>query len=77
MEKEAHTTYNPVSHSLPLSLLRPGTTAVLIEWKTNYIWIIDHSWYKRNEFGLRAALFFSAATVSGAFGGLLAVSITS
>ena len=33
------------------------------------------SWYKRSEFGLRAALFFSAATVSGAFGGLLAVRI--
>jgi len=32
------------------------------------------SWYKRTEFGIRAALFFSAATVSGAFGGLLAVS---
>lgn len=29
-------------------------------------------WYKRSEFGLRAALFFSAATASGAFGGLLA-----
>lgn len=32
-------------------------------------------WYKRNEFGLRAAIFFSAATVSGAFGGLLAAAI--
>ena len=31
------------------------------------------SWYKRSEFGLRIAIFFSAATVSGAFGGLLAV----
>lgn len=29
-------------------------------------------WYKRSEFGLRAAIFFSAATASGAFGGLLA-----
>lgn len=33
------------------------------------------SWYKRSEFGLRAAIFFSAATVSGAFGGLLAVGV--
>ncbi|PAV19725.1 MFS general substrate transporter [Pyrrhoderma noxium] len=33
-------------------------------------------WYKRSEFGLRAALFFSAATVSGAFGGLLAAAIS-
>lgn len=32
-------------------------------------------WYRRTEFGLRAALFFSAATVSGAFGGLLAAAI--
>lgn len=37
--------------------------------------IREHSWYKRSEFGLRAAIFFSAATVSGAFGGLLAVRI--
>ncbi|KAF9785564.1 MFS general substrate transporter [Thelephora terrestris] len=33
-------------------------------------------WYKRSEFGLRAALFFSAASVSGAFGGLLAAAIS-
>ncbi|KAF8159420.1 MFS general substrate transporter [Crassisporium funariophilum] len=33
-------------------------------------------WYKRSEFGLRAAIFFSAATVSGAFGGLLAAAIS-
>ncbi|KAM5536649.1 hypothetical protein V8D89_009744 [Ganoderma adspersum] len=33
-------------------------------------------WYKRSEFGIRAALFFSAATVSGAFGGLLAAAIS-
>lgn len=26
-------------------------------------------WYKRSEFGLRASIFFSAATASGAFGG--------
>lgn len=32
-------------------------------------------WYKRSEFGIRAAIFFSAATISGAFGGLLAVGI--
>lgn len=35
--------------------------------------IVPQSWYKRSEFGIRAAFFFSAATVSGAFGGLLAV----
>lgn len=32
------------------------------------------SWYKRSEFGFRAAVFFSMATIAGAFGGLLAVS---
>ena len=37
---------------------------------------ISYSWYKREEFGKRAAIFFSAATVSGAFGGLLAAAIS-
>ncbi|KAK9435403.1 MFS transporter [Metarhizium brunneum] len=32
-------------------------------------------WYKRNEFGLRAAIFFSAAALAGSFGGLLAAAI--
>ena len=31
--------------------------------------------YKRNEFGIRSAIFFSAAAVSGSFGGLLAAAI--
>ncbi|KAL4072802.1 hypothetical protein V8B97DRAFT_1954616 [Scleroderma yunnanense] len=31
-------------------------------------------WYKRSEYGIRLAIFFSAVTVSGAFSGLLAVS---
>lgn len=29
-------------------------------------------WYRRHECGLRMAVFFSAATAAGAFGGLLA-----
>ena len=33
-------------------------------------------WYKRSEFGIRMAIFFSAAAVSGSFGGLLAAAIT-
>ncbi|KLO11529.1 MFS general substrate transporter [Schizopora paradoxa] len=33
-------------------------------------------WYKRSELGFRSAIFFSAATVSGAFGGLLAAAIS-
>jgi MFS family permease len=27
-------------------------------------------WYKRSEFGIRAAIFFSAAAFAGSFGGL-------
>lgn len=33
-------------------------------------------WYRRHECGLRMAIFFSAATAAGAFGGLLARGIT-
>jgi len=33
-------------------------------------------WYKRSEFGIRAAIFFSAAAVAGSFGGLLAAGIS-
>ncbi|KAG5928395.1 hypothetical protein E4U53_002680 [Claviceps sorghi] len=32
-------------------------------------------WYKRNEFGVRAAIFFSAAALAGSFGGLLAAAL--
>lgn len=32
-------------------------------------------WYRREELGIRAAIFFSAAAVSGSFGGLLAAAI--
>jgi sugar phosphate permease len=32
-------------------------------------------WYRRHECGLRMAMFFSAATAAGAFGGLLARAI--
>lgn len=33
-------------------------------------------WYKRSEFGIRSAIFFSAAALAGSFGGLLAAAIT-
>ncbi|KAF2222199.1 major facilitator superfamily domain-containing protein [Elsinoe ampelina] len=33
------------------------------------------SWYKRSEFGIRCAIFFSAAALAGSFGGLLAAGI--
>ncbi|KAI1435368.1 major facilitator superfamily domain-containing protein [Xylaria sp. CBS 124048] len=32
-------------------------------------------WYKRSEFGIRAAFFFSSAALAGSFGGLLAAAI--
>ncbi|CAF9923331.1 MAG: hypothetical protein GOMPHAMPRED_002810 [Gomphillus americanus] len=32
-------------------------------------------WYKRSEFGIRAAIFFSAAALAGSFGGLLAYAL--
>lgn len=32
-------------------------------------------WYKRSEFGIRAAIFFAGASVAGAFGGLLSAAI--
>ncbi|PGH05290.1 hypothetical protein GX51_03011 [Blastomyces parvus] len=32
-------------------------------------------WYKRSEFGIRMAIFFSAAAIAGSFGGLLAAAI--
>lgn len=32
-------------------------------------------WYKRSEFGIRSAVFFSAAALAGSFGGLLAAAI--
>jgi len=32
-------------------------------------------WYRREEFGIRAAVFFSAAAFAGSFGGLLAAAI--
>ncbi len=32
-------------------------------------------WYRRDEFAVRAAIFFSAAALSGSFGGLLAAAI--
>ena len=43
---------------------------VLFHFKDSCSCLFIWSWYKRSEFGIRAALFFSAATVSGAFGGL-------
>ena len=46
---------------------KPSLSRYILFFLTNI-----RSWYKRSEFGLRIAIFFSAATLSGAFGGLLA-----
>ena len=40
---------------------------------TTLMMISLHSWYKRSEYGIRIAIFFTAASISGAFGGLLVV----
>ncbi|KAK6967110.1 MFS domain-containing protein [Favolaschia claudopus] len=37
---------------------------------------ISPNWYKRSELGIRTAVFTSATTLSGAFGGLLAAAIS-
>lgn len=47
------------------------TEAGLFPGVTYYISL----WYKRNEQSKRVAIFFSAATVAGAFGGILAFGI--
>lgn len=44
----------------PLTMQFPGVSFFLTQW------------YRRYEINLRIALFFSAATAAGAFGGLLA-----
>ncbi|KAJ7117838.1 major facilitator superfamily domain-containing protein [Mycena epipterygia] len=41
--------------------LKPGCSQISVNYYLS-------CWYKRSEFGIRAAIFFSAATVSGAFG---------
>lgn len=44
--------------------------------RAHFFFSSTSGWYRRSEFGLRASLFFSAATVSGAFGGLLSAAIS-
>ncbi|KAJ2919272.1 hypothetical protein MD484_g1132, partial [Candolleomyces efflorescens] len=56
---------------LTLRLLLGLTEAGLYPGVVYYI----SSWYKRSETGFRVAIFFSSATVAGAFSGLLAAGI--
>ncbi|KAI6094382.1 hypothetical protein EDD16DRAFT_1699031 [Pisolithus croceorrhizus] len=63
----------PPSH-ITSYLLMVGWGIMLV-LKLVSLWIGIH-WYKRSGFGIHAAIFFSAATVSGAFGGLLAAAIS-
>lgn len=68
-----HIRGGPLSRSklLPFMVRFPFGLDLVIS--PSFILLFQFSWYKRSEFGLRAAVFFSAATISGAFGGLLAV----
>ena len=36
---------------------------------------LPYSWYRRDELGTRVGVFFSSATIAGAFSGLLAAAI--
>ena len=63
----------PRCYLLPLLVRIPLPFLVQLHPHSNLLMFSSHSWYKRSEYGIRAAIFFSAASVSGAFGGLLAV----
>lgn len=58
--------------------LRPTSLTLLFHCSPHLTCIsraVISGWYKRKEYGLRQSIFFSAATVSGAFGGLLSFAI--
>ena len=65
------TTSNPRSTIHSARIFLGLTEAGLFPGVTYYISL----WYKRDEQARRVAIFFSAATVAGAFGGLLAFAI--
>ena len=62
---------NPTSTIHSARIFLGLTEAGLFPGVTYYISL----WYKRDEQAMRVAIFFSAATVAGAFGGLLAFGI--
>ena len=47
----------------------------VIEWRHRRDLTLSFSWYRRNELGTRVGVFFSSATIAGAFSGLLAAAI--
>lgn len=47
----------------------------VIEWRHYRDLMPSFSWYRRNELGTRVGVFFSSATIAGAFSGLLAAAI--
>lgn len=53
---------------------REGSTNQDLSANTVFIGVTYYitMWYRRHECGFRMAIFFSAATAAGAFGGLLA-----
>ncbi|TVY86300.1 putative transporter [Lachnellula willkommii] len=57
------------------SVFEPLTNIALKRLRPSIFIPLIICWYKRSEFGIRAAIFFSAAAVSGSFGGLLAAAI--
>ncbi|RYP67946.1 hypothetical protein DL771_006979 [Monosporascus sp. 5C6A] len=73
---------------IPIIMIAWGICCVCMGFVSNYAGLLAEGglfpgvtffitqWYKRHECGLRMAIFFSAATASGAFGGLLARGIS-
>ena len=47
----------------------------VIEWRHRRDLTLSFSWYRRNELGTRVGVFFSSATIAGAFSGLLAAAL--
>ncbi|CAN9370606.1 unnamed protein product [Alternaria alternata] len=57
------------------SVFEPLTNVLLKKLRPSIFLPLIMIWYKRSEFGIRAAIFFSAAALAGSFGGLLAAGI--
>lgn len=47
----------------------------VIKWRHRRDLTLSFSWYRRNELGTRVGVFFSSATIAGAFSGLLAAAL--
>lgn len=76
--------YNLFVHSVPTSIvIRYNLNNQQVRWFLGLaeaglfpgVGYFLSCWYKRAEFGVRMAIFFSAAALAGSFGGLLAAAI--